>query len=320
MTISIIIPVYQVERYIERCLLSILSQDCKDFEIILVDDASCDGSMALARKVLENVDIPVSYLIHEKNRGLSAARNTGIDAAKGEYLLFLDSDDTMTEGAIDAFVEQIRETDADCIIGNYKVVSDTSEYVSKRYAQKIFFTSTKAIREAYRCGEIPIMAWNKCIKTNVVREKKLYFKDGIYHEDELWTFLLVNEVSTLSLIGTLTYTYYIRGGSIMTHTKSDLRLSSGIAIYQEMVDYIEKNKLEDNNLKICMDIFAFQRYRDIFSMSNDSYSAKCSYRKMRLNQKRVGRSNGKWGIAVGAHLLFPTSIGYYFMKEIMKLY
>lgn len=319
MTISVIIPVYQVENYIVRCLESVICQSCKDFEIILVDDASQDNSMALARKVLENVDIPVSYITHKENKGLSAARNSGIKVARGEYLLFLDSDDALEAGAIETFVKHIKEINADCFVGNYRVVSETGEYVSKRYSQEKLYDSASAIRKAYGDGDIPIMAWNKCVKNVVVREKGLYFKDNIYHEDELWTFFLINEVSTLSLIGVPTYTYYIRGGSIMTHVKSESKLFSGIIIYQEMVDYMEKRRLTDDNLKESVDRFAFQRYRDIFRMSENGGSCKILYHKMREAQKRAGRCWSKWGIMIGLHLLFPEFLGYFFMKLQIKV-
>lgn len=321
MRLSVIIPVYQVEEYIERCLTSIINQDCKDFEIILVDDATKDNSMALAKKVLENVDIPVQYIRHEANRGLSAARNTGIDVARGDYLLFVDSDDALQERAINTFVSLIEQTHSDCIIGNYKVVSAANEYVSHRYSNKVQYDSQEAIRKAYMQGDIPIMAWNKCIKKSVLCEKNLYFKEGIYHEDELWTFLLVNEVKSIMLCGIATYLYYVREGSIMTNTKYESKLESGVVIYNEMVNYLEQKKLQDVNILTSLDLFAFQRYRDIFGNKSLGIStAKRFYRLLRLSQNKVARGLGKWGIIAKTHLVFPTSVGFYIMKTIIKLY
>ena len=107
MKVSIIIPVYNVSKYIERCLKSALDQTWKDLEIILVDDCTPDDSMDIARSVLETSSRSnmVTILKHEKNRGLSAARNTGIRQAKGDYLYFLDSDDYLPVNSIELLAD-----------------------------------------------------------------------------------------------------------------------------------------------------------------------------------------------------------------------
>lgn len=321
MKLSIIIPVYQVEAYIERCLKSLINQNCKDFEIILVDDATKDNSMTLAKVVLQDMDIAAKYLKHESNKGLSAARNTGIKAAEGDYLLFVDSDDALSDGAIASFVEQIDKTGADCIVGNYRVVSDTNEYVSKRYSTPKICDTPSSIREAYSRGDIPIMAWNKCVRRSVVIDKSLYFKEGIYHEDELWTFLLVNEVKSLVLSGIPSYVYYVREGSIMTNTKYELKLSSEQDIYNEMLSYIETNKLDDANILMSMDAFAFQRYKNIFkNVSLSQEVAKSYFHKLRQIQKRGRRSSGKLGQLMKIFLWLPEFVAYNTMKIIMKNY
>ncbi len=320
MKLSIIIPVYQVEEYIERCLKSIISQDCKDYEIILVDDATRDNSMQIAHDVLDNTGIIVRYLKHEANSGLSAARNTGIRAAQGDYLLFVDSDDSLADGALSAFIRQINDTDADCIIGNYKVVSDTGDYISKKYDYYRCFHSLNDIAETYRNGSIPVMAWNKCVKASLVRDKKLYFKEGIYHEDELWTFLLINEVASLVVTGIYTYTYYVRSGSIMTNAKMEKRLQSSISVYGEMVNYVLINHTNNKFVLDSLDIFALWRYRDIFKLCKCNSLAKQYYYDVRNCQKKVKRGAGKFGIVAVMHLLLPKTIGFYALGLLMKIY
>ena len=99
MKVSIIVPVYNVAKYIERCLLSVLNQTWQDLEVILVNDCTLDDSMEIARRVVASHPrgTVVRCLEHEENRGLSAARNTGISASVGDYLYFLDSDDYISE-------------------------------------------------------------------------------------------------------------------------------------------------------------------------------------------------------------------------------
>ncbi|MBQ1915831.1 MAG: glycosyltransferase family 2 protein, partial [Selenomonadaceae bacterium] len=98
--ISVIVPVYNVEKYLEACIQSIWAQDFKDFELILVEDASTDGSLALCRRLQKASGGKIQLLTHPKNRGLSAARNTGIDAATGKYITFVDSDDMLCPNAL----------------------------------------------------------------------------------------------------------------------------------------------------------------------------------------------------------------------------
>lgn len=318
MKLSIIIPVYQVENYIERCLRSIVSQSCDDYEIILVDDASTDRSMEIARNVLENSDVRVQFLKHESNRGLSAARNTGIRAANADYLLFVDSDDSLADGALRDFVRFIDDCHADCIVGNYMVVSDMGEYVSKKYGARRSLDSSDDICMAYSMGDIPIMAWNKCIKTELVRNKNLYFKEGICHEDELWTFLLVNEIDSLVVTGVCSYTYYIRGGSIMTNEKKEFRLRSSIDVYSEMVNYMLHDKRDNQSILNSLDVFAFRRYKDIFSNVASRSEARKMYSDMRVMQKKVKRGRGKYGVVAAIHLLLPRVIGALFVEFVVK--
>lgn len=318
MKLSIIIPVYQVENYIERCLRSIVSQSCDDYEIILVDDASTDRSMEIARNVLENSDVRVQFLKHESNRGLSAARNTGIRAANADYLLFVDSDDSLADGALCDFVRFIDDCHADCIVGNYMVVSDKGEYVSKKYGARRSLDSSDDICMAYSMGDIPIMAWNKCIKTELVRNKNLYFKEGICHEDELWTFLLVNEIDSLVVTGVCSYTYYIRGGSIMTNAKKEFRLRSSIDVYSEMVNYMLHEKRDNQSILNSLDAFAFRRYKDIFNNVASRSEARKMYSDMRVMQKKVKRGRGKYGVVAAIHLLLPRVIGALFVEFVVK--
>ena len=111
MKVSIIIPVYNVSPYIERCIKSVMNQTYQDIECILVNDASPDDSIDIAKLLIENYDGPIQFQIlsHGHNRGLSAARNTGIDASTGDYLYFLDSDDEITPDCIKLLMDEVKK-------------------------------------------------------------------------------------------------------------------------------------------------------------------------------------------------------------------
>ena len=121
--ISVIIPLYKAENYIEKCLLSIIGQTYQDFEIILIDDSSPDQSLAIAKKTLLQYEVAYQILVHEKNKGLSAARNTGIDAAKGDHLYFIDSDDWLTHHRVfETFTEFLKTKHYDFIVADLQYV------------------------------------------------------------------------------------------------------------------------------------------------------------------------------------------------------
>ena len=134
MKVSIIIPVYNVAKYIERCLLSVLDQTWQDLEVILVNDCTPDNSMEIARRVVASHPrgTVVRCLEHEENRGLSAARNTGISASVGDYLYFLDSDDYISANAIELLADAAVQKRPDFVIGNYEVTG------ARRWAPPLF--------------------------------------------------------------------------------------------------------------------------------------------------------------------------------------
>lgn len=125
--VSVIIPVYQVSAYIERCLLSVMNQTFQNIECIIVDDCSPDDSIDKCERLISSYNGPISFKIlhHERNRGLSAARNTGTDAASGEYIFYLDSDDEITSDCIEILVAIVKNHPVvDVVIGNYERIED----------------------------------------------------------------------------------------------------------------------------------------------------------------------------------------------------
>lgn len=311
MRVSIIIPIYKVEFYIERCLLSVCCQTYPNIEVVLVNDASPDKSMELARGAVSGVSFPVICVEHEINRGLSAARNSGIQVATGDYLYFLDSDDELVANAIELFVKNAKMTNADVVIGNYKSISDEKTYVSQRYANQMLYKNQDIIL-AFVDGSIPVMAWNKMIRKDFLISKSLYFKEGLVNEDELWAFMIAYEARTIALLGTLTYIYYVRQGSIMTAMELQ-RLESSIAIYREMCLFSEKRSSRYKLMSKFLDRFAFKRYIAIMQIPISMDLRKKMYRKIREVQVRTPGCR-VMRYVFHAHLLLPPILGFWFMR------
>lgn len=245
MKISIIIPVYNVESYIIRCLESVTNQSYSEIECILVDDCSKDNSMEIANHFIENYHGPVNFVVthHQTNKGLSAARNTGIHISKGDYVFFLDSDDAITPWCIELLVSlankyptadfvQGNTVQEDGCVPNYYFACDVPEYVdNKQLLCKVIFAKAN------------ISAWNRLVRRSFIIDHSLFFQEGIVHEDDCWVYFLSKYTKAAAFTNKGTYLYYLNSNSIMTScSKSSLlkRLDSCYVITDHIIDDIIK--------------------------------------------------------------------------------
>jgi len=218
MFVSIIIPIYNVESYIADCLQSVMDQTMTEgVECILVDDCGQDNSMQIAEQMIAEYkgNIQFSILHHEHNKGLSFARNTGIKAAKGEYVYFLDSDDEITSDCLEKLTKPLLSLNYDVIIGDYTIDGEP------KYTQKLQMSNGDSyfgddIRYSYNSGKWMQTAWNKLYSTEFIKRENLLFKEGLIHEDELWSLEVASVAKSLTAVKRVTYIYRIRGNSITT--------------------------------------------------------------------------------------------------------
>lgn len=242
-TISVIIPVYNVERYVGRCINSVIAQTYPKIECIIVDDCGNDASMDIVRKRIADYrgNIAFRILRHERNRGLSAARNTGTDAASGEYVYFLDSDDLLTHDGIALLAAPLRERRADFVLGNYASGGDKTCFLPIKIPSGFIFGNEK-IRAGYLRGEWFMMAWNKLTSREFLLRERIRFGEGLLHEDNLWSFQIACCASSMCVVNALTYVYTIRGNSITT-AKSRRNFDSLIRIADECENFAREHAL-----------------------------------------------------------------------------
>lgn len=219
--ISVVVPIYNVEHYLERCLDSIISQTYTNLEIILVDDGSTDRSGAIADAYAAK-DSRVK-VIHQKNGGLSIARNTGIEACRGEYLLFIDSDDYIAPNMCERLLSRLTEADADIAIGGfYRVDSHgTAEFAPP--SQQI--NSKTDITQQYFKNKSAylVIVWNKLYKTALFRfPTPLRFAPHMLEEDEIFSYRILYRASRIVTVDQPLYYYVQREGSIM-HDGNELK-------------------------------------------------------------------------------------------------
>ena len=244
-SLSIILPIYNVEKYIQRCLESILIQDNADIciECIIVDDCTPDGSMSIVRQILSDYrgSIRFNLLVHDKNRGLSAARNTGIIHAEGDYVLFMDSDDYLLPNSILYFVRYLNlYPDVDLIMGNVKNKKNDSLLISPIKDPLLISDCNVFLQRALR-HKIYLYAWNKMIKRKVLIDNHIFFEEGIIYEDQCWSYQLFSTISSVLMLPMVTYIYEYNVNSIVNTTFSLENAEKAVRSYT-----ISVNKVLDN--------------------------------------------------------------------------
>lgn len=216
--VSIIVPIYGVERYILTCLQSIDVQTYNNIECILVNDCTKDKSMQLVHYFLEKKSLkPLVYKIvnHNQNKGLSAARNTGVQYASGDYIYFLDSDDYITENCIEDMINLAIEFDVDIVWGGIdRVNQGIHQYNHINSEHRIY--NRNEILDMYSTQILYTEATNKLIRLTYLKTHKIEFVKDMLHEDVNWTFHLLAPHFKGVVLDKPTYTYIQREGSIMS--------------------------------------------------------------------------------------------------------
>ena len=241
MKVSIIIPVFHVEKYIQRCVASVLKQTYRPLEVIFVDDASCDKSLELAKQEIgkqNNVGIDFQYIVHEKNQGQGVARNTGVEAATGDYLYFLDSDDAITEDAIDVLVKKLdKYPDSDIVHGRMVLEDGTDYHHLSDYISKEFVASNELIRKWHFSlnSLLQDSACDQLIKKTFLTDNNLYFKKGIIFEDTHWVNRAVKKMNYISFVSEPTYIRYINPNSTMTSLTKEREIINVGSILKDFV-------------------------------------------------------------------------------------
>lgn len=218
MTVSVIIPVYNVKPFIERCVRSVLNQTYKDLEIILVDDGSTDGSGDLCNQIAAGE--PRIRVVHQQNQGLSGARNTGIHVAKGEYIVFLDSDDEwLLPNGIETLLRQ--QEQADLIVFKRVDIWDGQSITSPDYdIDRIAQLSSPQAIFSYlvETQQLQRSACFLLVRRQVLIDHEIFFPPKMISEDIFWNLHLWQQLTSVRFTNLDFYGYYHRESSITTTT------------------------------------------------------------------------------------------------------
>ena len=229
---SIIVPIYNVELYLKKCLDSLINQNYNNYEIILINDGSTDNSESIIKEYSNKYpELIKSY--KKKNGGLSSARNYGIKKASKEYLLFVDSDDYIEKNTLSILNEELNINKKDIIVFNY-----IAKYSDKEIKVNTFNNNINDLEKKYILS-IP-SACNKLVKKEIFTKNKIEFPNGLYYEDLATMPLLINCTNNISFIDEYLYIYNSREDSITNKKKYNKKMDDIFKVCQILKDNLNK--------------------------------------------------------------------------------
>lgn len=234
--ISVIVPVYKVEKELDRCILSVVNQSYPYWELILVNDGSPDNCPKICdRWALKDPRIKV---IHKSNGGQSSARNKGLQLSRGQWIYFLDSDDYIQENCFELFINTTRKyPDIDFVYaGSFASNNSLGQYDIKKKNLPDYINKVSIVNQFFLAKVFDATPWNKLIRKDFIIDNKLYFVEGCQQEDELWIFMMSKFAKRVAVVQENTYNYTIREGSTMNGSLDVKR--NWIFVSRWMIDHI----------------------------------------------------------------------------------
>ncbi len=229
--VSVVVPIYNVEKYLEKCLDSLLSQTLEDIQIILVNDGSTDKSGNIAKKYAKENPNKMLY-VEKENGGLSDARNYGMKYATGDYIAFLDSDDYIEKEAYQEMYNKAIQDNADYVECDFIWEYPNKSKIDKRYSYK---------NKKEMLAFVRVVAWNKLIKRNIIVDNNIKFPKGLRYEDVEFTYKLLPYINKFSYIEKEFIHYLQRDNSIAN--VQNARTAEIFQILDNVINFYKEKKL-----------------------------------------------------------------------------
>lgn len=272
--ISIIVPIYNVEQYLDKCVESLVNQTYKNLEIILVDDGTKDKSGEMAD--LWSIKDERIKVIHKENGGLSDARNAGMKIATGDYIAFVDSDDWINYKMYEILISNLEKYNADISACSFKKVYENRKVeLNKIIDKNIYkFNAEEALEDLINEGKLKQIVWNKLYNKKLI--ENIYFENGKIHEDEFWTYQVLSKTNNIVYTERQLYYYLQRPGSIMNKSFSIKRLDA-LEARNNRLKYI-KEKFPKLQLQAKKSLFfsCLYQYQSMLSSDNVENKKICS--------------------------------------------
>ena len=258
--VSVIVPIYNVEKYIKKCLNSLVNQTLQEIQIILVNDGSKDKSGEIAKEYAQMYKNKILYL-EKENGGLSDARNYGIPYAEGEYIAFIDSDDYIDENAYEEMYDKAKKENSDYVECDF-----IWEYPNKNKIDR--YKEYTDLKEMFK--NVRVVAWNKLIKRSLIEEHKIEFPKGLRYEDVEFFYKMVPYYNKVSFVKE-PLIHYIQRSSSISNTQNE-RTKEIFTIMDNVIKYYKKNNLYEEykteleytyaRLLLCSSLFRITKIED----------------------------------------------------------
>ncbi len=247
--VSVVIPVYNVEKYLEQALNSCLNQTLKDIEIIIVNDGSTDSSGTIALRYSKEYS-NIIY-IETDNQGLSMARNNGMKVARGEYIYFLDSDDWIEPECLEKCCIELDNYNLDCVTFDYVHVFENQNGVQYKQLElkqnldrKYIYNGLQLAEKYIKKGGMSAAVWKNVYRKSFLEKNNLSFVEGLYYEDNPFQLMVLNCANRVKYIPFMLYNYRVRHNSIMTSTMSINKIKSSFYIANFFIDFYENKNCD----------------------------------------------------------------------------
>ena len=253
--VSVIVPIYNVEKYLEKCINSLLSQTLEDIQIILVNDGSKDNSGNIAKECEKNNKNRIIY-VEKENGGLSDARNYGLKYATGDFIAFLDSDDYIEKNAYEEMYNKAIEENAGYVECDFIWEFPNKIRVDKQYPYK---------NKKEMLSFVRVVAWNKLIKRQLITDNNLEFPKGLRYEDVEFTYKLIPFINKFAYVDKPFIHYVQREGSIANVQNE--RTAEIFTVLDNVIEFYKKNNI-------------YEKYRDELEYNYARYLLCSSLKRM----------------------------------------
>lgn len=301
--VSVIVPVYNAERYLERCVNSIFAQTFTDYELILVDDGSTDDSGKMCDDYAQSN--PQVNVIHQTNQGVSAARQKGLDAANGQYVTFADPDDWVEPTMLEELLEVAINNDADVVVCDFKI--NSSELYGWYKCQNPQDLSSDSLLHQLISGKLHGFTWNKLYRSSCLRKYHITFPNGINYSEDLWfnCKLFLNQNVKVAYLNKAFYHYDYYSNSSGLSRKLSAR---SVKDYLSFIKFIH-DELQEGEFKDELAVLRFNAIRLAFRSdcsSSEFYSIfperSKEFRKILLSTSSSDMPFGtKYGLLLALH-------------------
>lgn len=292
MKISVIVPVYNAEKYLKKCLLSVINQTYKDWELILVDDGSTDKSP----QIIDNIgkrDARIK-VIHQKNAGPGVARNHGLEIAMGDYIVFLDSDDFIDKEYFELLVPKAEKSDV--VFVDINQISEKGKILTKEPMSIYKSWEKEKILRAQMTGKIPWGGVRKCVKTELLKKNHITYTAHSIGEEALYSFRIMLAANSVSFIDEKPVYFYVNHENSQSKLKMDDPWGQ---IVECLRDYFIENKLYQyyantlNAFNLTATVVSLDRIEQMYEGHEKQKKAKARIKKcLKLYDRSAGIDYG----------------------------